>query len=194
MTASSVNLRMDFRGEDMRQIALVTLFLITAWTPGNLSAEELKGALVYEQHCGRCHNYRAPDERSDREWSIIVAHMRAVGMMTGRQTEAVLQFLQESNNPPLEVSVQEAKGERPSPEAGKTLFEKSGCVACHALHGTGGSVGPALDNLFKNRSIDYVKGQIINPKTNNPTSIMPSYPFSEGQVQSVIEYLRTLRE
>jgi cytochrome c2 len=56
-----------------------------------------EGAQVYAKTCGRCHNPRAPNERSDREWDVIVAHMRTRGGLPGGEARAVLYFLQTVN-------------------------------------------------------------------------------------------------
>ena len=166
--------------------------LLVAFTvvlfPVLLHAEELSGGVVYEQHCGRCHNFRPPNERSDNDWSIIVAHMRTTGMMTGDQSAAVLRFLQESNNPVINTAYEGGDGSFVS--SGKELFAKNQCMGCHTLRGSGGNVGPGLDEVFARRSIDFVKSQIQNPRQNNPTSIMPGYNFSEADLKRIIEYLR----
>ncbi len=58
------------------------------------------GAAVYGSMCGRCHNARSPLERTDREWVVIIAHMRVRGNLTGPQVRDVLAFLQATNGQP----------------------------------------------------------------------------------------------
>ncbi len=55
------------------------------------------GALLWSQNCARCHNLRNPMERSDREWDIIVHHMRVRGNLTTEEHRLILAFLQSSN-------------------------------------------------------------------------------------------------
>ena len=55
------------------------------------------GALLWEQNCNRCHNYRPPRERSDREWAIIVHHMRVRANLTADEHEGILRFMQAAN-------------------------------------------------------------------------------------------------
>lgn len=74
--------------------ALAAPGLARAQQPGNLIA---KGAQVYANQCGRCHNLRSPTERSDAQWSVIVAHMRARANLTRDEAEAVEAFLQGTN-------------------------------------------------------------------------------------------------
>lgn len=55
------------------------------------------GARLWRQNCARCHNMRKPAERSDRQWEIIVGHMRLRGNLTGTDAGAILEFLKASN-------------------------------------------------------------------------------------------------
>ena len=59
----------------------------------------VSGVLLWQQNCGRCHNYRSPSEFSDAEWSIILQHMRVRVPLTGQQQKAILKFLQSANGP-----------------------------------------------------------------------------------------------
>ena len=55
------------------------------------------GAQLWSQNCMRCHNLRPPDERSDREWEIIVHHMRVRGNLTAKEHRLILAFLKSAN-------------------------------------------------------------------------------------------------
>ncbi|MEE8459249.1 MAG: hypothetical protein V3S08_05215 [Phycisphaerales bacterium] len=63
----------------------------------NAVAIENAGARVWARNCIRCHNIRSPASFSDRQWGIIVHHMRVKANLTGEQQEAVLRFLQAAN-------------------------------------------------------------------------------------------------
>lgn len=65
--------------------------------PGQLIAA---GAQVYGNNCARCHNARAAAEKTDVEWDLVVAHMRARANLTGAQARAVQAFLAMVNAPP----------------------------------------------------------------------------------------------
>lgn len=58
-----------------------------------------EGARVYAANCGRCHNARSSTERTDAEWALIVAHMRARANFTRAEARAVLAYLQATNLP-----------------------------------------------------------------------------------------------
>lgn len=55
------------------------------------------GALAWTQNCMRCHNLRNPNERSDREWDVIVHHMRVRANLTAEEHRLILAFLQSAN-------------------------------------------------------------------------------------------------
>ena len=55
------------------------------------------GALAWTQNCMRCHNLRNPKERSDREWDVIVHHMRVRANLTSEEHRLILRFLQSAN-------------------------------------------------------------------------------------------------
>lgn len=81
---------------------LIGLIMVCAMAAASICisqgiASELDGAKVFEQNCGRCHLPRQPKERSDRQWKIIMAHMRVRANLTAEEQEAVLKYLQASN-------------------------------------------------------------------------------------------------
>lgn len=66
---------------------------------GQNPVEVARGASLYGQTCGRCHNLRAATERTDREWVTIMFHMRARANLSRSQSDAILAFLQATNLP-----------------------------------------------------------------------------------------------
>jgi nitric oxide reductase subunit C len=63
------------------------------------------------------------------------------------------------------------------------------CVACHALGGQGGSVGPALDNVGDRRDAEYIKRWLRDPAAVKADSKMPKLPVTEEQVQELSAFL-----
>ncbi len=66
-------------------------------TPGIEEYEGLGGAQAWSDNCMRCHNLRHPRERSDREWDIIVHHMRVRANLTAEEHRVILAFLKAAN-------------------------------------------------------------------------------------------------
>jgi hypothetical protein len=54
-------------------------------------------AQLWSENCNRCHNYRPAESYGDRDWQIVMMHMRLRGYLTGEEQRAILEFLQGSN-------------------------------------------------------------------------------------------------
>ncbi len=163
-----------------------------------------RGAEEYGATCGRCHNPRSPVERSDRDWVIIVNHMRARAGLTGQQVRDILAFLQAMNHDEPIVMTQSAAAPTIGGEIsvssdpaviakGKALTTEKGCVGCHAIAGTGGQIGPDLDGVIQRRGVDFVVNKLTNPAFDNPGTLMPNLNLSKEEIEALVAYLATLR-
>ncbi|MBA3283251.1 MAG: cytochrome c oxidase subunit II [Acidimicrobiia bacterium] len=87
-------------------------------------------------------------------------------------------------------------------EKGYTLFLQKGCSGCHAVNGVArGAVGPNLTYfnsratfagaIFENDN-DNLRAWLRDPPAEKPGSLMPKLNLSEGEITSLIAYLRTL--
>lgn len=56
-----------------------------------------RGAKAWADNCGRCHNVRSPKEFSDKNWSLIVTHMRVRANISGDTAKDIEAFLKASN-------------------------------------------------------------------------------------------------
>lgn len=61
------------------------------------ASNKLTGADLYTIHCNRCHAERYPTERTDAQWKTIMMHMQTRAQLPGRDTKAILKYLQENN-------------------------------------------------------------------------------------------------
>jgi mono/diheme cytochrome c family protein len=73
-------------------------------------------------------------------------------------------------------------------DAGKLVFEQSGCYACHYLGdpnndkiGIGGIAAPNLSWEGSRHSRQWVDAHYVNPQAFVPKSIMPVFPLSDSQ-------------
>jgi cbb3-type cytochrome oxidase cytochrome c subunit len=80
-------------------------------------------------------------------------------------------------------------------DAGKLLFEQSGCYACHYLgdpanprNGKGGGVGPNLSWEGSRHSYQWIEEHYRNPQEFVPKSVMPIFPFSDSQRAALTLY------
>jgi cytochrome c oxidase subunit 2 len=101
-----------------------------------------------------------------------------------------------------------ASAGKPDAGRGQTLYQESGCKACHSLDGSKG-VGPTWKGLFGssvkladgtsvNADVAYLTESIKLPgaKTVNgfPANAMPSFTFlTDGQVADLVEFIKTLK-
>ncbi|MBI3540748.1 MAG: c-type cytochrome [Deltaproteobacteria bacterium] len=74
-------------------------------------------------------------------------------------------------------------------EEGKKLFETVGCQGCHSLGEKGGPLAPALDNIARKTSADWIYNWIQNPKIYNPEARMPSLRLSTQEAANVTAFL-----
>ena len=90
--------------------------------------------------------------------------------------------------------------------SGASLFGSEGCIACHTINGNGGHVGPNLSHIGSQRSLSWLKTQIVTPgahfksgtfATLNGKSymvIMPNHKsMPASKVNAIAEYLESLK-
>lgn len=77
---------------------------------------------------------------------------------------------------------------------GKALFNER-CSQCHMVNGEGGPpVGPDLSQVGAKRDRVFLEQVIREPSKVYPGTVMPPYDtFSKRQVDSLVDYLGTLR-
>lgn len=93
-----------------------------------------------------------------------------------------------------------------SAEIGGKLYESFGCMACHSIDG-GRNHGPTFQGLaglerdFADlgkvvADTDYLRESIVNPAAKSvpeyPLGMMPAYPLSDKQVDSLVLYIESL--
>ena len=90
--------------------------------------------------------------------------------------------------------------------SGSSLFSSEGCIACHAVNGQGGSVGPDLSHVGSKRSLSWLKTQITNPDANfaagstvtidgkSYMAIMPGHKhMAASKLNTLAAYLESLK-
>jgi mono/diheme cytochrome c family protein len=76
---------------------------------------------------------------------------------------------------------------------GKKLYENLGCGNCHQIAGQGGAAGPKLDGSGKRRNKDFLTKKLVNPKFNQPTSVMPPVAKPSKDIQALVAYMMSLK-
>jgi ubiquinol-cytochrome c reductase cytochrome b subunit len=95
-----------------------------------------------------------------------------------------------ANPPPGQVSESLAPGD---PVKGKKLFDQFGCGGCHTVGSAGGQAGPNLTKVGASLTADFLKKKVVNPKFNNPSSIMPPTQAPKKDLDDLIAYLASLK-
>ncbi len=82
-------------------------------------------------------------------------------------------------------------------EAGRRLFERSGCMSCHQVGSKGGYVGPGFTSgapLGRKLQPGWIISWLLNPQASKPDVLEPRYGFTREQAQALGAYLMTLTE
>jgi mono/diheme cytochrome c family protein len=175
---------------------------------------------VYERYkCYDCHKFNgyggdlAPDltyegSRAQREWIVdflknpqtlrptLVLRMPQFNM-SDKDADTLADYmtmvLQNTAANPAEV---DAKQFTPAMAAlGKQLYEvKYQCQACHTIGGTGGYVGPNLNNAGSWLTPAWIESWLRNPQALIPDAIEPHRNFTEDELKALTAYLMTLRQ
>ena len=72
---------------------------------------------------------------------------------------------------------------------GKKLFNDSQCVSCHPVRGRGGNDGPDLGKISSKVHFDWLLRWIKNPKAWRANTKMPTFGFSNQDVQDLTTFL-----
>ena len=170
---------------------LVTAVMIPLARADEVTGDFARGAKYYADNCGRCHKARSPSEHRDREWSIIITHMRITAGLPGQQARDIYAFMAASNNPPPLVLKKSAVV--PVALSGTQIVTQYGCSGCHKIGGTGGIIAPDLQGVFERRDEAWIRTQIQHPRQHNPLTVMPDFGFTDDQVAAIVEVLRAAR-
>lgn len=72
-------------------------------------------------------------------------------------------------------------------DAGKLVWQKYNCNACHQVYGLGGYLGPDLTNIYSLRGQEYIKAFL---KTG--TGAMPLFYLSDEETSSLLSFLKDI--
>jgi putative heme-binding domain-containing protein len=82
---------------------------------------------------------------------------------------------------------------------GKQVYQKNGCMACHAIGGQGGKIGPALDKSGE-KGKDYILESIVDPNKTvtkgYAPNIMPKNfkdKIKGDELTALVDYLAGLK-
>ena len=67
------------------------------------------------------------------------------------------------------------------------------CMACHAVGGQGGNVGPALDGVANKYTPEKLDAWLRDPSSIKPGTAMPKLPLDDGTRAELVTWLMGLR-
>lgn len=125
---------------------------------------------------------------------------------TDEQIDDIIAFLRwigetDLNGFPAKPDLQQpAAAQAPSGHAGKAhaaveppAMYNQICSSCHAIGGSGGTVGPALDGIGSRFDADYLDKWLADPQALKPGTTMPTLPMSDAERAELVEFLSTLQ-
>jgi sulfur oxidation c-type cytochrome SoxX len=82
----------------------------------------------------------------------------------------------------------------PHVNRGRKLFYAMNCYGCHKIDGMSeGTLGPDLTEAGKKFKVDYLWESIVEPRANLATSFMPKFNLNDGDVESLVIFLKSRR-
>src|SRR5574337_250054 len=126
------------------------------------------------------------DKKAERSPGKRKGLMAAAGLVVaGGSARTILGGL-----PPM---VQAPAVTSPSVLAGRMLYDRGGCSACHSVHGKGGTAGPDLTHVGKKRDRGWLIRHFKDPQQVSPGSIMPRVTLPEQELNQLTDYMLSLK-
>jgi cytochrome c2 len=73
---------------------------------------------------------------------------------------------------------------------GRELISALGCKGCHQFDGSGGKLGPNLDEVGQRLDEEALRKVITDPKSVNPGTMMPAYDHLKSEeIDALVEFL-----
>jgi nitric oxide reductase subunit C len=94
-------------------------------------------------------------------------------------------------DPPLAVTTSVVSASSESATEAPQVFGQL-CIACHAVAGKGGNVGPALDGIGSRMDEDLLFRHIKDPLSVKADSKMPNLGLADNDIREIVSYLKTL--
>lgn len=170
-------------------------FILARITFGSAAEEEFEK--LYEEKEQLMPHLRVPsvDAKNIAQY-LLTLPSPSGGFYVGAHTHNLNQ-----RQPGIEESRSAAQSNAKRIAAGKQLFYERGCTACHSIGNIGGHFAPALDDISKRRSKDYIQEHISNAQLLPQNSageykargtIMPPSGLGSDEISKVTAFLMSL--
>jgi hypothetical protein len=89
----------------MKKITLIIFLIIASFGVASMlnscsvsdKVAAKSGAQLWGENCIRCHNIPSPTKYSDKDWAVIMSHMRITAGLTGDEETKIREYLQSAN-------------------------------------------------------------------------------------------------
>ncbi|MEW6071789.1 MAG: c-type cytochrome [Planctomycetota bacterium] len=88
------------------------------------------------------------------------------------------------------IAARIADGEVDSIAAGRIVFDESGCLNCHVLHGQGQSLGPPLTGISRRVRDDFLVPFLRDPSAYFAEPTMPPWAGTREELRRLVAFLR----
>jgi len=78
---------------------------------------------------------------------------------------------------------------RPEYPSGQAVYEEE-CVKCHKLNGEGGTKGPDLTSIFREKDEVYFRKYTMDPRSFKSDGTMPPSKISDRELDLVVQYVK----
>jgi len=79
---------------------------------------------------------------------------------------------------------------------GQKVFAEKKCINCHSLGSEKGAMaklGGPLDGVGSNRDAAWLRGYLVDPKSQLPNAKMPKQNLSPGEIDDLVQYMLTVK-
>ena len=73
------------------------------------------------------------------------------------------------------------------------VVKQRACLTCHAVGGTGGTVGPKLDQAGDRRTLEWMRQWLEDPAAIRPGTLMPNFLLSDPEIDELLDLLYQLK-
>lgn len=77
--------------------------------------------------------------------------------------------------------------------AANPIVQQRNCVTCHTIGGSGGTVGPILDQIGNRRGEDWLRKWLRDPQAVRPGTRMPNFRFTDEELERLVADMSRLR-
>lgn len=179
----------------------------TMWFEATTETGNAPVTLFCAEYCGAPRGIEAPAERNPNHMidNQNTNHSTMLARINVVSTARYARFLEEGPPPPESC----ASNANPAACWGETLYQTSGCTACHSVTDasdnqpapswvtTWGANRTFADGSSATADENYIRQSILEPQAHVVTgypvpSVMPAARFSDRQLDAIIAYIRSL--